>query len=69
MFCSRNATANVAMSITAGEWPRSGRKTSRSIRIESTSTTAKQRTIPAQTGQPHWEASARAKAPAITSWP
>ena len=69
MFCSRNATANVATSITAGECPRSGRKTSRSISIESTSTTAKQRTIPAHTGQPHCEASASANAPAITSWP
>ena len=39
--------------MTAGECPRSGRKTSRSIASESTSTTAKQRTIPAQTGQPH----------------
>ena len=31
MLWSRNATANVATSITAGECPRSGRKTSRSI--------------------------------------
>ena len=67
--CSRNATANVATSITAGEWPRSGRKTRCSIATESASTTAKQRTMPAQTGQPHSEASASANAPAITSWP
>ena len=31
MFSSRKATANVATSITAGDCPRSGRKTSRSI--------------------------------------
>ena len=47
MLCSRKATANVATSITAGECPRSGRKTSQSIATESASTTAKQRTIPA----------------------
>ena len=68
-LCIRNATANVATSITAGEWPRSGRKTSRSISSESTSTTAKQRRIAAHTGQFHWEAIASANAPAITSWP
>ena len=69
MLWSRNATANVATSITAGEWPRRGRKTSRSISIDSTSTAAKQRTMPAHTGQPHCDASASANAPAITSWP
>ena len=30
-LCIRNATANVATSITAGEWPRNGRNTSRSM--------------------------------------
>ena len=69
MFWSRKATANVATSITAGDWVRSGRKTSRSIAAERPITTAKQSTIPAQTGQPHCAASASAKAPAITSWP
>ena len=31
MLCSRNATANVVTSITAGDCVRSGRKTARSI--------------------------------------
>ena len=66
---SRNATAKVATSITAGDCPRSGRNTRWSIATESASTTAKQRMIAAQTGQPHSEASASANAPAITSWP
>ena len=67
MLCSRNATANVATSITAGDWPRSGRKTSRSIASESASTTAKQSRIPPSTGQPHSDASASAYAPAMIS--
>ncbi len=57
---SRKATAKVATSITAGDCVRSGRKTSRSISPESTSTTAKQSRIPAQSGQPQSEASASA---------
>ena len=49
--CRRNATANVATSIVAADCVRSGRKTTRSIAIDSASTTAKQRTMPTQTGQ------------------
>ena len=62
MLWSRNATANVAMSITAGDCARSGRKTTRSIASESTSTTAKQSAIPTPTGQPRSEANASANA-------
>ena len=64
---SRKATAKVATSITAGDCVRSGRKTSRSSASESASTTAKQRTMPAQTGQSHSDASASANAPAMTA--
>ena len=67
--CRRNATANVATSIVAADCVRSGRKTTRSIAIESAITTAKQRTIPTQTGQSRSDANASAKAPAMTSWP
>ena len=42
MLWSRKAIAKVATSITAGDCVRSGRKTSRSIASDSTSTTAKQ---------------------------
>ena len=69
MLCSRNAIANVATSITAGDWRRSGRNTSRSSSAERASTTAKQKTIPAQTGQFHPDAIASANAPAMISWP
>ena len=60
MLWSRNATANVATSITAGDCVRSGRKTTRSIASESAITTAKQKTIAAQSGQSHCEANASA---------
>ncbi len=53
----------------AADCVRRGRKTTRSIAIESAITTAKQRTIPTQTGQSWSEANASANAPAITSWP
>ena len=69
MLWSRNETANVATSITAGDCVRSGRKTSRSITVESTSTMAKQRRIDAQTGQFHCAPRAIANAPAMISWP
>ena len=69
MLCSRNATANVATNMTAGDCVRNGRKTRRSISIDSTSTTAKQSTIESQVGRFHCDPSASAKAPAITSWP
>ncbi len=69
MLWSRNATANVATSITAGDCVRSGRNTSRSIASDSASTTAKQRRIPAQPGQFHCDAKASAYAPAMMSWP
>ena len=69
MLWSRKATAKVATSITAGDWSRSGRKTSHSSATESARTTAKQRAMPAQTGQSHWDASASANAPAMISWP
>ena len=48
--CRRNATANVATSIVAGDCVRSGRKTTWSIAIESAITTAKHRTIPSPDG-------------------
>ena len=54
---SRNATANVVTSITAGDAVRSGRKTARSIRNESAITTAKQATMLPATGQPEVNAS------------
>ncbi len=66
---SRNAIANVAMSMTAADCVRSGRKTTRSIASESASTTAKQRAIPTATGQSRSEAKASAKAPAMISCP
>ena len=69
MLCRRNATAKVATSITAGDCVRRGRNTTRSMAMESAITTAKQRTIPAQAGQSHCEASASAYAPAITICP
>ena len=65
--CSRNATANVAMSITAADCPRSGRKTTRSIASESASTTAKQSPMPTPTGQSRSDANASANAPAMIS--
>ena len=40
-----------------------------SIASDSASTTAKQSTIPAQTGQSHSDAIASANAPAMISWP
>jgi len=49
--CNRNETAKVVTSITAGEEERSGRKTSRSIASDSATTTAKQATMLAVTGQ------------------
>ena len=49
---SRNEIANVVTSITAGDEERSGRKTSRSIASDSVTTTAKQETMLAATGQP-----------------
>ena len=48
---SRNETANVATSITAGVCVRSGRKTVSSIASESPITTAKQATIDVQVDQ------------------
>ena len=68
-LCSRNATANVATSMTAGDAVRSGRKTTRSIARESAITTAKHSTMPIQTGQSLSEANASANAPAMISWP
>jgi hypothetical protein len=49
---SRNASANVVTSITAGEAVRSGLKTARSIRNESAITTAKQAMMLPATGHP-----------------
>src|SRR5581483_11472776 len=69
MLCNRYATANVATSITAGDWRRSGRKTSQSMSTESASTTPKQKRIETPTGSPHDDPYASAYAPAITSWP
>ena len=64
---SRNATAKVVTSITAGDCVRSGRKTARSIASESAITTAKHAiTLPA-TG--HADVNASVYAPAMTSWP
>ena len=60
MLCIRNATANVATSMTAGEWPRSGRNTTQSIATASVTTTAKHKMIPTQTGQPRSYAKASA---------
>ena len=68
-LCNRNATANVATSITAGEYERNGRNTIRSITSERARTTAKHRTIPTPTGQPCSDANASAYAPAMTSCP
>ena len=69
MLCIRNATANVATSITAGECVRSGRNTIRSMSIVSASTTAKQSRMPAHDGQPQTDAYATAYAPAMMSCP
>ena len=60
MLCSRNATAKVATSITAGDWPRSGLNTIRSISSERVRTTAKHSRMPTETGQPRSEANASA---------
>ena len=57
MLWSRNATANVATSITAGDCVRSGRKTSRSIATESASTTREAEEDPEPSaGQSHCDA-------------
>jgi hypothetical protein len=64
---SRNATAKVVTSITAGEAVRSGRKTARSRANESAITTAKQAMMLPATGHP--EVKASVYAPAITSCP
>ena len=58
-FCRRKATAKVVTSITAGDCVRRGRKTSRSIAVDSAITTAKHMRIPAQVGQSAWEVNAR----------
>jgi hypothetical protein len=52
MACSRKAIAKVVTSITAGDWPSSGRKTTRSIARESATTTAKQARMLSQVAQP-----------------
>ena len=57
------------MSMTAADWPRSGRNTTRSIASESASTTAKQSAIPTPTGQSRSDANAIANAPAMISCP
>jgi len=54
---SMKAIANVVTSMTAGDWPRRGRKIARSIASESATTTAKQATMLAATGQPEVNAS------------
>jgi hypothetical protein len=64
---SRNAIAKVVTSITAGDAPRSGRKTTVSIASESTTTTATQARMLVQIGQ--LDVNASVYAPAITSWP
>ena len=69
MLWSRNATANVAISITAGDCERSGRKTTRSIASDSAITTAKQSAMPTPTGQSRSDAKASANAPAMISCP
>ena len=69
MFWSRNATANVATSITVGELVRSGRKTSRSMRTDNTNTTPKQSRIDSQVGRFQTAPYARAKPPAMISCP
>ena len=69
MLSSRNATANVAISITSGDCVRSGRKTSHSIASDSASTTAKQSRIDPHSGQFHCEPNAIANAPAMIIWP
>jgi hypothetical protein len=67
MLWSRNATAKVVTSITAGDAVRSGRNTVRSIATESASTTAKHAAMLAAPDQA--EVHASVYAPAITSWP
>ena len=67
MFWSRNATAKVVTSITAGDWVRSGRNTARSIASESAITTTKHATMLAAAGQS--EVKASVYAPAMISCP
>ena len=64
---SRNAIAKVVTSITAGDWPRRGRKTTVSIASESATTTPKHAAMLHGTG--HAEVKASVYAPAMTSWP
>ena len=64
---SRNATAKVVTSITAGDCVRSGRKMARSMANESAITTAKHATMLPATGQV--DVNASVYAPAITSCP
>ena len=69
-LCSRNATANVATSIAAGDCVRSGRKTTRSIASESAITTREAETMPEPTRPVRLRTrSASANAPAMTSCP
>ena len=63
----RNASAKVVTSMTAGDWPRSGRKTARSIAVESATTTTTQAATLAAAGQE--DVNASVYAPAITSCP
>ena len=67
MLCSRNASAKVVTSMTAGDWPRSGRNTARSIAVDSARTTSTQAATLAAVG--HDEVNASVYAPAITSCP
>ena len=64
---SMKAIAKVATSITAGEAPRRGRKSARSITSESATTTTKQATMLQTTGQCAVKASVYA--PAMISCP
>ena len=66
---SRNATANVATSITAGDWVAQRPEDEPLHEHCQRDTTAKQRTMPAHAGQSHSDASASANAPAMISWP
>ena len=61
--CSRKATANVAISITAGDCARSGRKTTRSMASESSTTTTTQSAIPTAAGQPRSDGEREREAP------
>jgi hypothetical protein len=67
MLCSRNASAKVVTSITAGDWPRSGRNTAKSIAVESARTTTTHAAMLNAAG--HDEVNASVYAPAITSCP